>query len=550
MKEFYLAGYDVSGIQNFIFNSPVLKEIIGASHIVHNVLDKTLPKVIEEYGKQHNLKVRVKWKENENPLDFLMLEDDDLAAEVVYIGGGNAYVAYRSKEIGIEITKIFSKTVYEETESLFIAVGFVHVRPEDDLREVFGNKLPRVLNQNKASMLRTKPLLNIAITRQDISTGHPVIEKNNDEYLTRDRKLKLTVYKNEIDKIFNKLLPDNSAKKYEFIREFDDLILEKGEDSFIGVVHIDGNNMGDTIHKIMNEANLSMNEYVKKIRKISDAITQAYVKAFKVMTNHLAEYLQTNNQNYEKTMLPLRPIIVNGDDITFVCQARLALSLVEIFLKEINKNKLDDKYPLSACAGIFYCRSHYPFHLAYELSEQACRNAKYKAKAHAKKYNCSIKSWVDFAISYQGMTNSLNNVRERTYNLPELGEVVMFSTEDSSYKGYNLLNRPYLVSDESQGKVFELAFFKDLMKYLTKSKDRWPNSKLKELRNAFLVSSVLVEKLLRENQARGRVLYKGKYKLHEALLRGFFEVQKYTPFFDVLEMLDLYEDVGGVNNED
>jgi len=545
MKDFYLAGYDVSGIQNFIFNSPVLKEIIGASHIVYSVLDGTLPRVIEDYAKVHNLKVRVKWKEeNGEPKDFLMLEDDELAAEVIYVGGGNAYVAYRIKEIGIEITKIFSKTVYEETESLFIAVGFVHVSPDDDLREVFGKHLPRVLNQNKASMLRTKPLLNIAITRQDISTGNPVIMKKNDEYLTRERDLKLTVYDKNKDKIFKELLPDKTTTSYGFIREFDDLVYEKGEDSFIGVVHIDGNNMGDTIHKIMNESKLSMNDYIKRIRKISNDITQAYIKAFKTMTNRLAEYLEKTKKT-DKNMLPLRPIIVNGDDITFVCQARLALSLVEIFLKEISKYTLNDKYPLSACAGIFYCRSHYPFHFAYELSEQACRNAKNKAKSHAKRYNCEVKSWIDFAISYQGMTNSLKEVRDRTYNLPELSEVVMFKTEDSNYKGYNLLNRPYLVTNTSENKIYELNFFKDLMYYLTKSEKKWPNSKLKELRNAFLVSSVLVEKLLRENKARGRKIYEGKYKLPESVvLSGFYDDPIYTPFFDVIEMLDLYEDMG------
>lgn len=129
VKEFYLAGYDVTGIQNFIFNSNKLKENIGASYIVHQILSKDLLDVITQYASNHNLSIDLvsyDYKVNEEQ-DFKMFMDENLAAEIIYIGGGNAYIAYKSKEIAVEITKLFSKTVYDNTYSLSVAVGFVKV---------------------------------------------------------------------------------------------------------------------------------------------------------------------------------------------------------------------------------------------------------------------------------------------------------------------------------------------------------------------------------------------------------------------------------------
>lgn len=430
------------------------------------------------------------------------------------------------------------------------------------------------LNKNKAQMIRSKPMQNIAITRSDVNTGQPIVKVDNNTFYTKEQLLKLSTFEKNNIKIFDIYKPIISGYEFNYINEFDQLIQQKGDDSFIGVVHIDGNNMGKIIRKIMSavDENISlseqMNEYVKKIRRISFEVDNNYKDAFNVMVQKLAEYevKKEENQNKKVIDLPIRPIIINGDDITFVCKGRLALSLSESFLSTINRKTVDNKYRQSACAGIYFVHSHFPFHIAYDLAEQVCESAKKKAKAYAsfelsknsknKKINYeeaafNVRSWIDFDISFKGLTSTLEYSRSKIYNLPELDNVVMFKSCDKEYEGYNLLNRPYLICDEKMSKQYEFRYFKKLVKYF-RNKIRnnnyagWPRSKIKELRNAYITSPLLVEKLIQENKSRNRVLSSEIDIYSENTLnKGFNSKPCYTPFYDALEMIDLFEDIIG-----
>ena len=545
VKKFILAGYDISGIQDFIFSSNKLKENISASNIVHNILAEDLPNLIETYAKNNNLKIDIagyKMK-NDDYKRFKMLDDDELEIEIIYIGGGNAFVAYRSKEIGVDITKHFSKMVFNLTYSLSVAVGYVYCTNESCLIESFLS-LNEELNKNKAKMIRSLPMQNISITKNDVNAGYPIIDEINNELFTQESKLKLQNYDKEY---FKKYLP---SEKLKYITDIDQLVVEKGKDSFIGVVHIDGNNMGKSIREIMKckDDKLSfkeqMHDYVSRIRRLSNEVKNNYENAFMKMLDVLIKY--ECSQNDEEKYLPIRPIILNGDDITFVCKGKYALSLTEILLKEVNKQVLNynsNEYKQSACAGIYFVHSHFPFHIAYELAEQACSNAKRKAKLFARKNGGYVGSWIDFDISYSGLTLSLHEARKKKYNLPELDKVELFKHKEGKYEGYNLINRPYYVTEETENKAYEFNSFKKLINHFN---NEWPRNKVKELRNAFMKSKVLVERLIAENKSRNRKLYDSDdIILGEALNTGFDPVGNYSPFFDALEIIDLYENIGG-----
>ena len=95
-----LAIYDITGIQDFIFSTPKLKEIIGASKLVENILEKYLPDILSDIGKNESLNIVQNWRPiaPEQPApDFAMHVDSTIDAEVLYIGGGNARVAYKDK---------------------------------------------------------------------------------------------------------------------------------------------------------------------------------------------------------------------------------------------------------------------------------------------------------------------------------------------------------------------------------------------------------------------------------------------------------------------
>lgn len=88
-----LAVYDITGIQEYIFATRWMKENAGASLIVTRMLTVVLPESVHEVT---NEKAVIKWKDAK---DFRLEKDTELLAEIIYIGGGNAVVAYRNSAI-------------------------------------------------------------------------------------------------------------------------------------------------------------------------------------------------------------------------------------------------------------------------------------------------------------------------------------------------------------------------------------------------------------------------------------------------------------------
>src|SRR5450830_765951 len=111
---FTLAFYDVTGIQKFVFESAKASEIVGASAIVEKALKKWLVDAIVESCPGAD----IKWASANS---FRSLGSSPPPAEIVYIGGGNALVAYsgadqnESRDRAVAATRRLSRTVFEET---------------------------------------------------------------------------------------------------------------------------------------------------------------------------------------------------------------------------------------------------------------------------------------------------------------------------------------------------------------------------------------------------------------------------------------------------
>ena len=81
---------------------------------------------------------------------------------------------------------------------------------------------------------------------------------------------------------------------------------------------------------------------------------------------------------------PIRPIIMGGDDITFVSPGKLGIYFAEIFMKEFSEKEVSDGEKLSSCAGVAITKTKYPFYRGYQLAEGLCSNAKKMARKKKK----------------------------------------------------------------------------------------------------------------------------------------------------------------------
>jgi len=533
-----LAMYDVMKIQDFVFNSNKTKENCGASIIVQKVFEDGFDKILKGNAFKD-------WKKP--PLDFRMTLENPPDIEVIYIGGGNALIAFKDEKLAIETTQKLSQRVLEQSGGM---LQFSVAYQDFDFNAAYDavkEDLIKKLKMNKACRTYSYPMLGIGITKLGITDGLPAVNQDDKEFLSASAELKRSAFRNSSGYLTKKL-----SKSYDFETEFDKLGQKEGE-NYIAVVHIDGNNMGKTLEKLVT-GTADVKEAVPMMREFSYKLDQTFVDVFITIVEKLKKNQSDpdfRNKFYikDEDKLRIRPIVLNGDDVTFVCAGKLGITLAEHFLQELDKRspmKLDvnnKDVPLSACAGVAIVKSHFPFYRAYELAEELCKSAKEKGKIVANKTKREVGSWIDYHIVYSGVTTRLSELREHAYKVPGLNDASPLEYTGSESKistaQYNLLWRPWCVA----GHVDPKYQWQNLKNIHDDFKKYWSRSRLKTLRNTMIKSEDDVESLLEHYGSRGYNLPK-----FQAADKP-FPKNNQTPYFDALELLDFFvelkEEQGG-----
>ena len=394
-----LAMYDVRGIQSYIFKSNAAKEIVGASALVEKIITEGLQAYVrmQENGaageKSAEQKTAKAWSRymtdwtRDDPNAFL--ENPEVEMQIMFIGGGNAYVLFRHGSECAKVNRFLAKYLLDRTYSLNLAVAVVK-RTESyaDDYESINNRLREI----KASMPLNMPIGALPFMAADSITGAPLTHKDRDgNYYSTEASLKRAAFpKQEDEKIF------------------DNMVTEKGSSSTLAVFHIDGNSMGNTI-KTKMEGKTNYGEAVKEMRNLSKQISGTFRQTVDEMRAYMDSLTPKIRDTKDHKLY--REIIVAGDDITFVCNAKLAIPAVKFFLENISK-----KGEFSACGGIAFFNSHFPFSDAYQIAEACCESAKKRAKqAECKGTDNKIGNFLDYQICTNIRASELDAYRDRHY---------------------------------------------------------------------------------------------------------------------------------------
>lgn len=489
-----LAMYDVRGIQKYIFNTPKVKDAIGASYIVENIIVKALTHALNVYEKETGVMLNSELKWCLNKEVKIYQDNQELDVQVLYIGGGNAYVVYKTKELCVSVNKIMAKHIIETTYSLQLAVGIV---PKTNNYQDDYQKLMNEMEAIKANMIVSKPLGTLPIAKDD---EHVVSFEQLAKKIAEKEK------RNQIE---------------ERIKIFDNYVTEKGIDSVIAVVHIDGNNMGLRIREqLKNETEYE--NAVNKMRTLSFNINQSYKKAFDDMSK---KYNQDGK-------LHVLQILVAGDDITYVCNGKVALETVRYYVNEISKYSMNgkndekslEKYGFSVCAGIAYVGSHFPFSVAYEVAEACCDSAKSEAKKDEFSNGQKVGNWVDYQIVKSVHAKNLEALREKEY---------LTCTNEQ------LIRRPYFISTENNQLDVGEKSLEKLIAYVDYFKDneKIPNSLKKRIRNTYSLGEMQVEILNDFLKSRNHKMPDGESNMYDEI--GNCKIAKW---YDALEIMDYVVD--------
>ena len=324
----YLYGAAVQGIQQYIFRTNKLKDIVEASDCVQNICTEKFEKTLG-----HELK-----------------EDN-----AVLNAAGNVKYIFDEKEECERVVRQFPKAVMEYAPGITISQAVVPCPEEDNYAE-YADELERRLRQQRNTPTGSLTTGLMAVLREAGTNLPKQVAKDKEDA----HDVKSDLCKNAFgDNI------DMRDVEWEIEKMTD-------KNDWIAVIHADGNGLGQVVQKIGKDR-----KAFKEFSRNLDAATKAAAQC---------AYLDVFMKFADKELTPIRPIVLGGDDLTVICRADLALDYVTAFMNAFEKEaKEKTNQPLTACAGIAYIKSSFPFYYGYGLAESLCSEAKKDAKKDLKK---------------------------------------------------------------------------------------------------------------------------------------------------------------------
>ena len=218
-----------------------------------------------------------------------------------------------------------------------------------------------------------------------------------------------------------------------------------GRDRRIGVVHADLSGLGQVFQSLMGSAGSS-----SEICEVATAIEHAVVAAARSacaevllprvvdpsrdpqrLGRLLGKRDGSSAELHPMRIVPARPVLLGGDDITVIVRADLAIAFAERFLLAV-ESKTRKKFSglrkkftvlperLSACAGVCIVSAGHPFIVAERIAEGLCDSAKARAKSGDGPYP----SYLDFAVVTSTIDESLPSWRSREHTIPTDGTLL------------------------------------------------------------------------------------------------------------------------------
>ncbi|NUM33023.1 MAG: hypothetical protein HUU50_00625 [Candidatus Brocadiae bacterium] len=436
----YLWIADISGIQSYIFSTYLLKTIVGASELLVKATDKEiLQKELKAYPDSQLLSNRggnlvCRFEKEEDCKQFtawFLSRLADLAP------GVHCAIAWEEANKNLQPTEIFQRCreKVQNAKSKAIALGNepsdaypIYSPPSWNFFRLCGicgsnpviGKVSKAENDGK---IKTYHLCSAChakwqqADKRDTTAMHQLEEHfiaalkslatkpNDDTDLVKAASQDELVWKNikfAYKNIVPRIIKPDSKDDMDSINPY------------IAAVAIDGNYMGKWFDQKLQGENFD--EVCSQFAKASAELEE---NSHKAITLGLAQALHRQQLPKDEDgayFLPFRPIIMAGDDLFFLVDAKYVFTIVSVFL-----DKMKETFPdISFAIGIAIVKESFPFHASYSLAKELVTSAKNKTRAE---------SCIDFELN-------------RDHSLMPLS----LRRKERELKGYTLTRRPFTIT--------------------------------------------------------------------------------------------------------
>ncbi|HIE48236.1 TPA: hypothetical protein EYP84_05045, partial [Candidatus Bipolaricaulota bacterium] len=404
MDQQWLMLVEATGIQPYLFGSNQLAQNIGASELVRQATEDWVHEFTQE-------------------------------AKIVYAGGGNAMLIFDSEGEADAFARKLTRRALEQARGLDLVVKRKPFDPAGDSLADVHQELRKELARRKRDRHLSTPLAGLGVTAACVYTGAPAVDLNDEGQLisVEVQHKRAVKVKNESKDRLKEQLPQVADHGYDFVYDFDQFGA-RGESSYLAVIHTDGNRIGERIKAIGQQyARPEQNEqYRQALADFSQSVENAAYLALNATVDALLDAVvvehspEGERRSIGKVplrrrdhsgpwLLPFRPIVFGGDDVTFVCEGRLGLAVAAKYLQVFSQQILSDGEPAYCRGGVAVVKSHYPFSRAYDLAEALCASAKWYINEANVSGRLTAMDW-HFAVS--GLVLPIKAVRRREYTVP------------------------------------------------------------------------------------------------------------------------------------
>lgn len=394
MRDCIFVRLEVGGIQKYISSTGKLKEMIGASGIIHSLGDSLFKEMINGYecrdepGEGSNWYVPV--QSNAGIVSLVLPEPDKARA---FLNRFSAAVLERYP--GLPFYGAYAQFPWE-TSAYFNARHEVEDRIN---RQRSLNPVPEGMpDLPVARVARLDGLPAVALDGEYISL--PSQCRRNPALLDKARA-RLRRYVNAPENVtprwaddLEELLPDPSSR--------------------VALVRMDGNSLGKLFdERIKGVKDQPLAKGMAAVRELSETVDNITTGAFtEAVTRILDIMLQYPNpgDNPLNPVMPLRPLIVGGDDISVIIRADLSLLFIDIFTEAFERISKDNGERLTMGVGMVAMNRSWPFTRAFELADTLLENAK-KATLNMAERQGSL----DFISLTEEVEPDIDLIRQRIF---------------------------------------------------------------------------------------------------------------------------------------
>jgi hypothetical protein len=379
--------YDVRGIQSFIFKIPKLKYIIGGSAVIDRFDRETIKNLTLPQG-----------------------------CERLFTGGGKGTFSCPTKEVAEELRRV----ILGEATKIGVDIRFGIDEDYDKASKHATDLYPYIpANLSGEYPCNVSGLYPVDFPKAE----HPIVKsrlfnreapRDSEEYKMfryfEQRLLEKEGLAAELDaanaeklEFFHNVATTDDRGNYDKDGDIGAKVL--GDRNRWAVICMDGNDMGSQMTEKLKslegdgEKGVKMSRWVKAMSAAIDRCsTQAAKAGIKAVYDKWAPSDdQQNIEGEKKFVLPLRPLVVGGDDITILCHVNYAMDFVkaacetfeQVSREENDKavNEIGESiWPatggrISISAGVLYCPVSLPLHSAIAYTEALLASAKTRGRA-------------------------------------------------------------------------------------------------------------------------------------------------------------------------